>query len=396
MKGITEMKLKIRSQLALAFAAVLGLVLVSSTVVFVKANQMSTKLDRFMQMRLPTQVMSKQVELNLMKSRSDVRQTFLFVAMDNMEQARAYRQKVNDDWVAINGQFADLPRLSKGFVLQEDKDRVATLAAELPGLQREQMDIVEAALAAGPKRILQVDQELVKNVEPHGVALREVAAALSGKLTELMVDDVEVLGESQRQIQWILAISTLLAIVMGIGIAFVFSGKISSALGVVVEHLKAIAAGDLRGSSLPKNLRARTDELGELACASQTMSESLRTLLGGIATGIHTLASSATELSAVSRQTASMSATMSDKANAVSVAAEEASASTMSIAAGMEQSNSSLSSVASATEEMSATVGDIAANTGRARSISDRQPVRRKASRTRCRSWGRLPRKLAM
>jgi methyl-accepting chemotaxis protein len=371
MKGIAEMKLKIRSQLALAFAAVLGLVLVSSTVVFVKANQMSAKLDRFKEIRVPTQVMSTQLELQLMKSRSDVRQVLLFVAMDNMEQARVYSQKVSEDWVAINGQFTELPRLSKGFVLQENKDRVASLAAELPGLQKEQTDIVEAALSAGPKRLLPVDQELVKTVEPHGVVVRDIAGALSESLTNLMVQDVDALSEVQRQTQWILAIATLLAIVMGNGIAFVFSGKIAGALAVVVEHLKAIAAGDLRGSSLPEKLRARTDELGELANASQTMSESLRTLLGGIAAGIQTLASSATELSAVSRQTASRSVTMSDKANAVSVAAEEASASTMSIAAGMEQSNSSLSSVASATEEMSATVGDIAANTGRARSISE-------------------------
>jgi methyl-accepting chemotaxis protein len=62
---------------------------------------------------------------------------------------------------------------------------------------------------------------------------------------------------------------------------------------------------------------------------------------------------------------------MSDKANTVAAAAEEASANTLSIAAGMEQSSSSLSSVASATEEMSATVGDISSNTSKARSISE-------------------------
>jgi methyl-accepting chemotaxis protein len=371
MKGKIAMNLKIRSQLALAFAAVLGLVLVSSTVVFVKGNQMSAKLERFKENRVPTQVKSKQVELGLMKSRSDVRQTLLFVAMDDMENARGYRQKVSEDWVAINEQFAELPQLSKVFVFQENKDKVASLAAELPGLQKEQMDIVGAALAAGPKRLVPVDQELVKTVEPHGVAVRDVAASLSKNLTDLMAVDVETLGESQRETQWILSISTIFAIALGIGIAFVFSGKMTSALALVVEYLKTIAAGDLRGSNLPEKLRARTDELGELACASQTMNESLRTLLGEIAMGIQTLASSATELSAVSKQTASRSATMSDKANAVSVAAEEASASTMSIATGMDQSSSSLSSVASATEQMSATVGDIAANTGRARAISE-------------------------
>ena len=69
------------------------------------------------------------------------------------------------------------------------------------------------------------------------------------------------------------------------------------------------------------------------------MSENLRQLLGGIASGVQTLAASATELTAVSQQTASGTASMSDKAHTVAAAAEEASANTMSIAAGMEQSS---------------------------------------------------------
>ena len=105
------------------------------------------------------------------------------------------------------------------------------------------------------------------------------------------------------------------------------------------------------------------------------MKNSLRRLLGGIADGVQTLASSATELSSVSKQTASGTASIAEKARAVAAAAEESSANTLSIASGMEQSSTSLSSVASATEEMSATVGDIAANTGRARSISEQATV---------------------
>jgi len=139
---------------------------------------------------------------------------------------------------------------------------------------------------------------------------------------------------------------------------------------VVTALAKAIADGDLQGT-IPEKLRGRKDEVGQLATAMQTMGDSLRTLLGGISGGIHTLATSATELKVVSHRTASMTETMSDKASTVAAAAEEASANTMSIAAGMEQSSSSLSSVASATEEMSATVGDISSNTAKARAISE-------------------------
>jgi len=136
-----------------------------------------------------------------------------------------------------------------------------------------------------------------------------------------------------------------------------------------VELANSIANSDLSAADL---LVESGDEIGEAAVALNTMKNSLRRLLGGISNGVHTLATAATELTSVSRQTASGTATMSDKAITVAAAAEEASANTLSIAAGMEQSASNLSSVASATEEMSATVGDISANTAQARVISEK------------------------
>jgi methyl-accepting chemotaxis protein len=135
-----------------------------------------------------------------------------------------------------------------------------------------------------------------------------------------------------------------------------------------VELANSIANSDLSKADL---IVESSDEIGDATTALNTMKNNLRKLLSGITSGVQTLASAATELSAVSKETASGTASMSDKTHTVAAAAEEASANTMSIAAGMEQSASNLSSVASATEQMSATVGDIAANTARARVISD-------------------------
>ena len=249
---------------------------------------------------------------------------------------------------------------------------MAKLAAELPVLHREQSAIAEAALAAGPRRVAPVDDDLIKNCEPHGLAIREVNEAMLKSLTDFIDSDVVNLRQSQSQTQWILIVSTLLAIAAGLAIAVLFSGRVVGALVPVVERLKAIAAGDLSGARLADTLLARPDKMGELASAAQTMSDSLRKLLGGISSGIQTLASSATELSAVSEQTASGTASMSDRAHTVAAAAEEASTNSMSMVAGMGQFSSSLSSVASATEEMSSTVGDISANTARANQISEK------------------------
>ena len=160
---------------------------------------------------------------------------------------------------------------------------------------------------------------------------------------------------------------------------------------------ETVANGDL-AHDVPADLQARGDEVGGLAKAMQSMIGNLRRLVADISGGVQTVASSATELSAVSVQTAQSVQALSTRtataavaaaessANTTSVAAameqattnltsvasatEEMSANTTGVAASMEQASANLSSVASATEEMSATIGEIAANSERARSIS--------------------------
>ena len=349
----------------------MGLVLISSAFVFMKMADVSQRLEYLKDLRVPTQVMSTAIVMNLAEARSHARRVVVFVAGGKVDQAKDYQQKLGEDWNTINAEFAPLPEMSSRFVLQENKDRVAKLAVELPALQRAETETVADALAAGPRRIASVDAALTNIIEPQGAATRTIAAELAKSLTGLLVNDVDNQRRTESEAQWILSISTLLALGLGIGVAFIFSGRIVGALSPVVERLQSIASGDLSGAALPEKLRSRTDEFGELASASQTMSDNLRRLLGGISSGAHTLASAATELSAISRQTASGTASMADRAHSVAAAAEQASSNTLSIAAGMEQSSSNLSSVASATEQMSATVGDISANTGKARAISE-------------------------
>ena len=160
------------------------------------------------------------------------------------------------------------------------------------------------------------------------------------------------------------------ALIVAIPISLVIKRSMTQPLARAVALIGTIAQGDV-SQNVPEDLSARKDEFGELASAMQAMTVSLRRLLGDISGGVQTLASSATELSVVSKQTSAGAASMTEKTYAMSVAAEEASANTLSVASGMEQSSNGLSSVASATEEMSATVGEIAANSAKARAISE-------------------------
>ena len=205
------------------------------------------------------------------------------------------------------------------------------------------------------------------------------ARADLGKATNLLEDwfekqktqSIDQQTASNASSKLLIMILSLGGLVAGLVIATVITYSVTTGIKLLVEVVEPISRGDL-SVDVPRELISRKDEIGILATSMQNMSENLRRLVGSISTGIDTLASSATQLSAISKETAGGTAAVSDKALSVAAAAEEASANTLSIAAGMEQSNSSLSSVASATEEMSATVGDISANTSRARAISEK------------------------
>jgi methyl-accepting chemotaxis protein len=101
------------------------------------------------------------------------------------------------------------------------------------------------------------------------------------------------------------------------------------------------------------------------------MAHNLRAMFRDVNVGVQTLASSSTELAAISQQMYQGVEQTSTKSNTVASAAEEMSASMMSVAASMEQATTNISTVAAATEEMTATVREIAKNAEKARSITD-------------------------
>jgi methyl-accepting chemotaxis protein len=167
-----------------------------------------------------------------------------------------------------------------------------------------------------------------------------------------------------------LAWSLPLVVVALAGFTFLILVSVRRPVQALIERTNEIARGDL-SHDVPTELVARSDEVGELARAMQTMNKSLGSLIVEVGHGVETLGSASADLSAVSSQTIKGVAFVSERSTTVAAAAEESSANNTSVAAGMEQATANLASVAGATEEMSATVGEIASNSERARVIAE-------------------------
>lgn len=171
------------------------------------------------------------------------------------------------------------------------------------------------------------------------------------------------------QMRWMIGLASLAFFAVGIVIALLISRAILLPVRNCVDLLKDISEGE---GDLTKRLPVDSkDEIGQLAQYFNTFVEKLQRIIAEISGNAQTVASSATQLSAVSKQTTQSVQSLSSKTSTVATAAEEMSANITSVAAGMEETTTNLSSVAAATEEMTSTIGEISGNTERARGTTD-------------------------
>ena len=117
---------------------------------------------------------------------------------------------------------------------------------------------------------------------------------------KLAAIDKEMLAAESTSMKTLMVISTLLALAIGIGIAFYISRMISVPLKSVVERAKIIADGDLTRPPLKVSGK---DELADLTEAINHMNRSLKSIVNSISDSSQQIASSSEELSAVTEQT---------------------------------------------------------------------------------------------
>ena len=282
----------------------------------------------------------------------------------------AEKQARLTEYRATRASVADeLAQLKAAAITQTGKDLLAKLETALNGADALQQKAVDSAMAASG-----LDTAALALVSGDGMTYVSDTfdPALHAIITwrEARIAAAETGANDTFNLSVILLlVGTLIIVGSSIGLGILLTRSVTRPVEAISADLGQVAKGSLAGS-IPDWALERTDEMGALARDLQATKASLRGLIGDITQGVGTLASSATQLSAVSAQTAQSVGTMTHRTSTVAAAAEEASANTASVAGGMEQASTNLASVASATEEMSATIGEIAASSEKARAIS--------------------------
>lgn len=173
----------------------------------------------------------------------------------------------------------------------------------------------------------------------------------------------DVANHLSGQIRMMFMIVCAVAILLISVVAFFISRTITVPLKQTVKFIRKVSDGDFKGNLEIKS----SDELGVMVDNMNRMSGSLRDMIKEIISGITQLNTSSDRLIHLSEQVSNNAGDNADKANSVSVAAEEMSTNMNSVAAAMEQSSVNINTVASAAEEMNATINEIAQNAETAR-----------------------------
>ncbi len=175
-----------------------------------------------------------------------------------------------------------------------------------------------------------------------------------------------------KKLQFLMGIIAVIGIIAITGTALAFTRSVTKPIKKGVEFAKALSQGDLtRTLDIDQS-----DEIGILAKAMNQMSANLNQMFTELTQGVEVLASSSTELSAISSQMSTSADQSSDKSGTVAAAAEEMSSGMNSVAAASEQASTNIQMVATAAEEMSSTINEIARSTEKGRSVTNDAVIR--------------------
>jgi len=170
---------------------------------------------------------------------------------------------------------------------------------------------------------------------------------------------VEIADNAKKSLKQTIRIMvgvTLLAIFIGLTVAFFITRAITGPVLKISEFMKQFGNGDLSGEVTID----ATDEIGQMANDLGGSVISLRDMIKAISENTIALSEASDELSTVSNQMASSAEEMNSQADMVAAASEELSVSVGTVATTIEQSSSNVSNISAMTEEMSTVFQTIA------------------------------------
>ncbi|WP_457573461.1 methyl-accepting chemotaxis protein [Desulfolithobacter sp.] len=314
--------------------------------------------------------------LKIMERNAQAQKEIYVASVARADQVAARFAKARVQLVLF-GSDRDAAALRQGLLLLKDVATTLTGLLELVRNHSELADIQEqvqqlAGLVATYERSYKgMDQgeglaSAVRRAERIGDTIIDVNSAISSRAMENLITT----ATENHKVATVAGKMLVVSCLAGVALSILFAFLLTRMLREPFVRCAAFAEELARGNFSRTLDMQRKDEAGQLAAAMNNIVLNIGKLIRNIVQGTDTLASSSTELSAISEQVAAGARQTTGKAESVATAAEEMSANMNTVAAAVEEAATNVSIVATATDELTGAVQEIAKNTAKANTIT--------------------------
>src|SRR5882672_7830381 len=340
------MKLTLGKKLGLGFGVILALMVFSAVLTYLQAASIKVDQDLAMAVRMPSLETCRNLQRDLNLSQNKGRQVSL--AGTETSRREVAKKAFDGAWSDIEKDIARMDDLAPKWTLQANRDRLDDVKKQLPSLRQLQEAAMLHATSGEHDAVIQAGNQFADTATVTAEAIKKPMGEMADYFVALLGQNNEALNSATRSMNLTLAITTLVAVGLGIFVGVLLSRGIAGATQSILIQAEAIAAGDLTREDL--QVRSQ-DELGELTTAINKMSGSLRGMIVAISENAVQVAGASEELNTTSQQITANSEETSAQADVVSKTAQAVSHNLQTVATGADEMGASIKEIArSATE----------------------------------------------
>jgi methyl-accepting chemotaxis protein len=346
------MRLTLGKKLGGGFGLILGLMLVSSAMTYLKSVTAGQTQDSALGISSPSLETARRLQRDLNQTQNRGRQAILSGATrDRSEEARLAWKAA---WDEIEKDTDGMEALAPKWTLQASRDQWEKVKTQLPLLHSAQED--QISIAAGEAgAVIQSGNAFTDQASPINEAIKNSMDRMADEFVAQLTRDQEQLRAESRALRLTIAATTVLALAVGIVVAVVLSRRISATTKLILARAESIAAGDLTGVEMESQ---DTDELGQLTQAINQMQGCLHDLIQSIGRTAQQVAAAGDQLSSSSLQITANSEDTTSKALLVADAGGQISTNLQTLSSGAEEMNSSIGDIAKSATEAARVAGE--------------------------------------
>jgi methyl-accepting chemotaxis protein len=334
------MNLTLGKKLGLGFGAILALMVFSAATTYLMSTDIREGQDATVGLLFPAIENAMELQRDLNYTQVKGRQAIL--AGTDPARWKEARKAFDGAWNAIGKDVAQLDELARLWPIA-DRDRLEDIKQHLPELRKTEEASIDHAASGERDAVIRAGNENADLVTPSNIAVKKSLEELADSLVNLLEKNRTDLQEKNRSLDLAIAVTTLVALGVGILVAIFLSRNISIATQAVLEQAEAIAEGDLTRNDLA--VRSR-DELGDLTMAINKMSASLKRMILAITENALQVSSASEQLHTTSLQITANSEETSAQADVVSKAVQAVSQNLQTVATGAEEMGASIKEIA--------------------------------------------------